>query len=124
MILSIMAKHDIDLSLVFHALSDPTRRAMLAQIGGGAVAVTVLARPTGLALPTVMRHLSVLEAAGLIVTDKAGRSRLCRVQPQTLTFAGDWLAQARAEWSAQTDRLEAFMNTMEEDNGPESRDRP
>ncbi len=112
-----MAKHDPDLSLIFHALSDPTRRAMLARIGAGEVAVTVLARPTGLALPTVLRHLSVLETAGLIATDKQSRTRICRVRPEAMQFAGDWLATRRDEWTAQTDRLEAFLDTLEDDNG-------
>lgn len=119
-----MTKYDPDLSLVFQALSDPTRRAMLAQIGAGRVAVSVLAQPTGLALPTVLRHLSVLEAAGLIVTDKAGRTRMCRVQVGALAVAENWLASRRADWVAQTDRLEAFLNTMEDDDGPEPRNRP
>lgn len=69
-LLSHMAKHDPDLDLIFQALSDPTRRAMLARLGQGVAAVSALAQPTGLALPTVMRHLSVLEAAGLIVTER------------------------------------------------------
>ena len=65
MILSDMAKHDPDLSLLFHALSDPTRRMMLSRLAKGPAAVTELADPTGLRLPTIMRHLSVLEEAGL-----------------------------------------------------------
>src|SRR5690606_16876920 len=69
-ILSSMAKHDPDLSLLFHALSDPTRRAMLTRLARGPAPVTELAAPTGLRLPTVMRHLSVLEAAGLVATTK------------------------------------------------------
>ena len=106
-----MAQHDANLSLIFQALSDPTRRAMLAQIGAGAVPVSDLARPTGLALPTVMRHLAVLEAAALIATEKTGRTRLCRARPETLAATTDWLARQRAEWEARTDRLEAYVAT-------------
>jgi DNA-binding transcriptional ArsR family regulator len=109
-----MAKYDPDLDLIFQALSDPTRRAMLARLGQGAVAVSALAQPTGLALPTVMRHLSVLEAAGLIVTEKAGRVRMCRVEPATLAPAADWLAAQRAQWNGRLDRLEAYVQTLTE----------
>ncbi len=109
LLLSFMAKYDADLTLIFQALSDPTRRAMLAQIGRGAVAVTDLARPTGLALPTVMRHLAVLEDAALIATEKTGRTRLCRAVPETLAGAMAWLGQQRAVWEARTDRLEDYV---------------
>ena len=107
-----MAKHDPDLDLIFQALSDPTRRAMLAQLGQGAQAVTELARPTGLALPTVMRHLAVLETAGLIETEKSGRTRICRPQPETLAATGDWLNQQRALWEGRLDRLETYVLTL------------
>jgi len=107
-----MAKHDPDLSLIFQALSDPTRRAMLAQLGQGAVPVSELARPTGLALPTVMRHLSVLEDAALIKTEKTGRTRMCSARPETLAATADWLADQRAQWEARTDRLEAYVATL------------
>ena len=112
MLLSHMAKHDPDLSLIFQALSDPTRRAMLAQLGQGAVPVSDLARPTGLALPTILRHLGVLEAAALITTEKSGRTRLCRARPETLAATADWLAEQRSEWEARTDRLEAYVTTL------------
>lgn len=104
-----MAKYDPDLSLIFQALSDPTRRAMLARIGLGAVPVSELARPTGLALPTVMRHLAVLEDAALISTEKTGRTRICHARPETLAATADWLAEQRAIWEARTDRLEAYV---------------
>ena len=107
-----MAKHDINLDLIFQALSDPTRRAMLARIGQGALAVTELARPTGMALPTILRHLSVLEDAQLITTEKLGRTRMCAAQPETLAATQDWLAAQRAEWEARTDRLEALLETL------------
>lgn len=109
-----MTKYDANLTLIFQALSDPTRRAMLAQIGAGAVPVSDLARPTGLALPTVMRHLAVLEEAALIVTEKTGRIRLCRARPETLAVPSDWLAAQRAEWEARTDRFEAYVATLME----------
>lgn len=117
-----MAKHDPDLSRIFHALGDPTRRALLLHLGQGPVPVSALAAPTGFALPTVLRHLTVLEDAGLIRSEKRGRTRLCRAVPVTLDLATDWLATARAEWEARTDRLGAFLETLEDDNDPEPRD--
>jgi DNA-binding transcriptional ArsR family regulator len=110
-----MAKYEPNLSLIFQALSDPTRRAMLARLGQGAVPVSELARPTGLALPTVMRHLAVLEEADLIATEKTGRIRMCSARPETLAATEDWLAQQRAVWEARTDRLEDYvMQLMKE----------
>ncbi|MGV8985314.1 MAG: ArsR/SmtB family transcription factor [Cypionkella sp.] len=107
-----MAKHDPDLSLIFQALSDPTRRAMLAQIGHDAVPVSALARPTGLALPTIMRHLAVLEGAALITSEKTGRTRYCRAVPATLEATMNWMAEQRSLWEARTDRLEALLATL------------
>lgn len=115
-ILSHMAHHDPDLDRIFQALSDPTRRQMLARLGRGAVPVSELARPTGMALPTILRHLSVLEEAGLIATTKSGRTRLCEARPETLAATADWLAEQRAIWEARTDRLEAFLATLEDED--------
>lgn len=118
-----MAHHDLDLSALFQALSDPTRRAMLARLGAGAMPVTALAGPTGLALPTVLRHLTVLEQARLIITRKEGRTRLCQTVPETLVAAESWLAARRAEWEARTDRLAAFAEMLEDEDAPEPRNR-
>jgi DNA-binding transcriptional ArsR family regulator len=112
-----MAKHDSDLSLLFHALSDPTRRAMLARLAAGAAAVTELAAPTGLRLPTVLRHLSVLEAAGLITTAKDGRIRTCAFAPEALTPARDWMAAQRAMWDGRLDRLDDYVMKLMEETG-------
>ena len=108
-----MAQHDANLSHIFHALGDPTRRALLQRLGQGALPVSVLAAPTGFALPTVLRHLEVLEQAGLIRTEKLGRTRMCRAVPVGLTVAAEWLEAVRAEWESRTDRLEAFLATLE-----------
>lgn len=121
-IVSGMAKYDPNLSLIFQALSDPTRRAMLARLGPEGVAVSELARPTGLRLPTVMRHLSVMEEAGLITTTKQGRTRLCHPVPEALGHVHTWLEARRREWEAQLDRLESFLETLEDDDDPEPRD--
>jgi DNA-binding transcriptional ArsR family regulator len=115
-LLSHMAKHDPELSLIFQALSDPTRRSMLARLGLGAVPVSELARPTGLALPTVMRHLAVLEEAALIMTEKNGRVRMCRARPETMAATADWLTAQRDIWEARTDRLENYVLNMMKEN--------
>lgn len=107
-----MGKHGPDLSLLFHALADPTRRTILTRLAKGPAPVTALARPTGLSLPTVMRHLTVLEDAGLIATAKDGRVRTCALDPEALTPARRWLDEQRALREARLDRLDAYVSTL------------
>jgi DNA-binding transcriptional ArsR family regulator len=107
-----MAKHDPDLSRVFQALADPTRRAMLAALSQGAQPLGALAAPSGLSLPTMLRHLDVLETAGLVRSRKEGRQRLCAAQPAALAAALDYLAAQRAAWEAQLDRLQLYVETL------------
>lgn len=110
-----MTKHDPRLSLLFHALADPTRRSILSRLAESPARVTELSDPTGLRLPTVMRHLSVLEEAGLIATSKDGRVRTCALVPEALEPARTWMDQQRAVWEGRLDRLEALaMKTMKE----------
>jgi DNA-binding transcriptional ArsR family regulator len=112
-----MAKHDPQLDLLFHALSDPTRRQMLARLARGPAAVTELAGPTGLKLPTILRHLSVLQEAGLVTSQKDGRVRSCAYRPQALVPMRDWLEEQRATWEARLDRLDDYvMKLMKERN--------
>lgn len=110
-----MTKHDGDLSQLFHALADPTRRAILTRLAQGPAPVSELARPTGLRLPTVMRHLAVLQEAGLITTSKDGRVRSCSVVPEALAPMRAWLDQQRALWEGRLDRLESYVTTLMED---------
>lgn len=104
-----MTKYDPDLSRLFQALSDPTRRLMLERLAKGPQRVSDLAEPTGLRLPTVMRHLSVLEDAGLITTSKGGRIRTCAIVPEAFIPARTWLDEQSVIWEAQLDRLNAFV---------------
>ncbi|MBL4916821.1 ArsR/SmtB family transcription factor [Szabonella alba] len=112
-----MAKHDPDLSLLFHALSDPTRRAILTRLAGGPAAVTDLAAPTGLRLPTVMRHLAVLEEAGLIASAKEGRVRSCAIVPEALAPVHGWLDDQRALWEGRLDRLDDYVMRLMKETG-------
>ena len=110
-----MAKHDTDLSPLFHALADPTRRGILTRLAAGPAPVTELAKPTGLRLPTVMRHLSVLEEAGLISTSKDGRVRTCAIVPDALAPMRTWLDEQRALWESRLDQLDDYVTTLMED---------
>lgn len=112
-----MTKYGPDLSRLFHALADPTRRATLTRLAKAPAPVTELAGPTGLRLPTVMRHLAVLEEAGLITTSKNGRTRTCAVVPDALDPLRTWLDEQEAIWEARLERLDAFvMATMKEND--------
>ena len=113
-----MAKYDPDLSLLFHALSDPTRRSILTRLAEGPAPVTEVFAPTGLRLPTVMRHLSVLEEAGLIATSKDGRVRTCAIVPEALAPVRTWLDDQRALWQDRLDRLDAHVMTLMQERDP------
>jgi DNA-binding transcriptional ArsR family regulator len=92
------------LDQVFHALSDPTRRAIVERLGTGAASVTDLARPFTISMPAVMQHLRVLEQSGIVRSKKAGRVRTCRIEPTALEDAERWI-QRQASWERRLDRL-------------------
>ena len=100
------------LDSVFHALADPTRRAVIGRLLGGGAAVTRLAEPFAMGLPAFMKHLSVLEASGLIRSEKRGRVRTCHLNADRLAAAEDWLGEQRAVWQGRTDRLAAFVESQ------------
>ncbi|MFM2278340.1 MAG: hypothetical protein RLZZ444_571 [Pseudomonadota bacterium] len=110
-----MTKHQADLSLLFHALSDPTRRSILTRLAEGPARVTDLSEPTGYSLPTVMRHLGVLEEAGLIASSKDGRVRTCAIVPEAFKPVRTWLDEQRLIWERRLDRFEAMaLKAMKE----------
>lgn len=111
-----MANHSAQLSDVFYALADPTRRAIVGALGRGPEAVSVLAAPFEMALPSFMKHLSVLERSGVIRSRKAGRVRTCELVPRTLTQAERWIAQQRATWEARSDRMAAFAEQLHQED--------
>ncbi|WP_055045350.1 ArsR/SmtB family transcription factor [Devosia sp. A16] len=94
---------------IFQALADPTRRAILTQLGHGPAAVGELAKPFDMALPSFMKHVAALEQSGLIRTSKSGRVRTCTLERGTFALVDRWLGQQRRLWSERTDRLEAFV---------------
>lgn len=98
-----------ELDRVYHALADPTRRAVVARLSGGPASVSELARPLGMSLPAVVQHLQVLESSGLIRSEKTGRVRTCRIEPLALRTAENWIAEQRALWEARLDRLEDYL---------------
>ena len=104
-----MPQHSTSLDLAFHALSDPTRRAVVSRLAEGEAPVSTLARPFDMALPSFAQHLKVLEHCGLITTEKRGRSRWCRLVRPRFEEAADWMDAERRQWAERVDRLEAFL---------------
>jgi DNA-binding transcriptional ArsR family regulator len=102
-----------DLDRLFHALSDPARRAMVERLTRGPAPVSELARPLPMSLPSVMQHLGVLEAAGLVRTEKVGRVRTCSIAPEALSLAERWINARRMEWEHRLDRLGDYLQTLE-----------
>ncbi|MEC9342693.1 MAG: metalloregulator ArsR/SmtB family transcription factor [Pseudomonadota bacterium] len=98
---------------VFHALSDPTRRAVLAKLTLGEASVSDLARDHEIALPTFLRHLGVLEDGGLIATRKRGRVRFCRIRSENLDLAQDWIGSQRRAWNRKLNRLGEMLAGQE-----------
>jgi DNA-binding transcriptional ArsR family regulator len=97
------------LDRTFSALSDPTRRRLLERLSGGPASISELARPTGLSLPGVLKHVRILEDARLVTTRKQGRTRECRLAPGDLDQAQDWIATYRERWDERFDRLDALL---------------
>ena len=102
------------LDRTFHALSDPTRRAMVQRLARGPASVSELARPLTISLPAVLQHLQMLEASGLVRSEKKGRVRTCRIEPGALKSAEGWIAEQRALWEGRLDRLEDYLATLKD----------
>ena len=103
------------LSATFAALSDPTRRAILARLATGEVSVGELAAPFDMTLPAVTKHLNVLERAGLIARGRDAQWRPCRLQAAPLKDAASWIAEYRQHWEQRLDRLDAYLQTLQAD---------
>lgn len=101
------AEREVD--LLFHALADPSRRAMVDRLTRGPASVSELARPLEMSLPAVVQHLHVLEASGLVRSQKLGRVRTCNVEPAALRAAERWIAERRTFWEQSLDRLGEYL---------------
>ena len=107
----------ITLDLTFAALADPTRRAILGRLAQGDATVGELAAPFDMSLPAISRHLRVLEEESLIVRERQGPHRLCRLRPQPLAGASEWLDSYRRFWSGAFDRLDAHLKKQQPKEG-------
>jgi DNA-binding transcriptional ArsR family regulator len=105
--------------VVFHALSDANRRAMIDRLLDGPASVSELARPLSISLPAVVQHLHVLEDSGVVSSHKLGRVRTCEIEPAALSRAEGWISERRALWEERLDRLGEFL--AERSDSPEMR---
>ncbi len=100
-----MLTQRVHVDRVFHALGDPTRRAIVEKLSQGPISVSRLAKPLDITLAAVVQHLQVLEKSGLVRTEKTGRVRTCRIESKGLTVAERWIADRRSLWESRFDRL-------------------
>lgn len=110
-----MRTKKIDINRVFHALGDPTRRAILDRLTAGPVSVTRLAEPLGITVTAVAQHLQVLEESGLARTEKTGRVRTCCIESSGFDALDRWIADHRTQWEKRLDRLGQFLIEEEDD---------
>lgn len=101
------------LSVTFAALADPTRRAILSRLSEGERSVKELAEPFAMSLPAVSKHLKALERAGLIERSRSAQWRPCRLKPEALKGASDWIEQYRRLWEERFDRLDAYLQEVQ-----------
>ena len=100
-----MPSQKVNIDRVFHALGDPTRRAIVERLSERPLSVSRLALPLAITLAAVVQHLQVLEKSGLVRTEKVGRVRTCRIEPNGLSVAERWIGERRAVWERRFDRL-------------------
>jgi DNA-binding transcriptional ArsR family regulator len=113
---------DGPVELLFGALSDATRRAMIDRLIDGPASVSELAVPLGISLPAAVQQLHVLEASGLVRSEKVGRVRTCTIEPVALSTAERWIAERRQSWEQRLDRLGEYL--AEHPDGPAGHDQP
>jgi DNA-binding transcriptional ArsR family regulator len=100
-----MQRKKPDINRVFHALGDPSRRAIVERLSQGPLSVSRLAAPLHITLAAVVQHLQVLEESGLVHTEKVGRVRTCHIEPAGLSAAEQWIGERRSMWERALDRL-------------------
>ena len=111
-----MPNQSVQLDLVFQALADPTRRAVLRRLSGGPAPVKELAQPFDMALPSFTQHLQVLENCGLVRSRKTGRVRTYQLAPQPLKVAEGWMVKQRVTWERRLDQLDNYLRELKESN--------
>jgi DNA-binding transcriptional ArsR family regulator len=104
-----------NLDLLFQALADPSRRTMVERLSRGPASVSQLAEPLEMSLPAVVQHLQVLEAAGLVKTEKIGRVRSCMLDTTAMSLAERWINDRRIQWQQRLDRLGDFLEQTKDD---------
>lgn len=104
-----MLKQSATLDLMFQALADPTRRVMVERLSRGPASVSELAKPFAMSLPAVVQHLQVLEASGLVKSQKLGRVRTCTIEPMALSLVEHWINARRVTWQKRLDRLGVLL---------------
>lgn len=110
-----MLNNNLALDGVFQALADPARRGMVERLTRGPASVSELAKPLDMSLSAVVQHLQVLEASGLVRSEKVGRVRTCRIDPKALRIAEEWIAQRRSIWERHLDRLGEYLAKQQDD---------
>ena len=110
-----MLNQSVPLDRVFHALADPSRRGMVERLSRSPASVSELARPLDMTLAAVVQHLQVLEASGLVSSEKVGRVRTCRIEPAALRTAEQWISERRAGWERRLDRLGDYLAEGDDD---------
>jgi DNA-binding transcriptional ArsR family regulator len=111
-----MPNQPVQLDRVFYALADPTRRAVLERLSIGPAAVSELAKPFEMALPSFTQHLNVLSDCGLVHSQKTGRVRTYHIDPIALTNAEQWIVKQRAIWETRLNQLDNYLNTIKDKN--------
>jgi DNA-binding transcriptional ArsR family regulator len=114
-----MLDQTIDLDRTFHALADRSRRTMVERLTLGPASVSELARPLEMSLAAVVQHVQVLEACGVVKTEKVGRTRMCRIEGAAMTVAEQWISDRRRGWEARLDRLGDILSEI-----PTSEEKP
>ena len=110
-----MVQYQATLDRTFSALADPTRRDILERLGRGPATISELAEPYGMSLTGLKKHVRILEEADLVTTEKVGRTRECRLGPEQLDDAAQWIEIYRSHWERRLDRLEAYLERKKGD---------
>lgn len=119
-----MTNQQPSLDLMFQALADPSRRIIVERLCAGPASVSELAQPLAMSLPSVMQHLQLLESSGLIRSEKVGRVRTCRLEPEALSAAETWINQRRMLMNRRLDALGEYLRaTADEEDRPHTVER-